>query len=89
METINATCIDCSQGFEISVGEQKFFASKKGDDGKPMTLPKRCPDCRAKKKAQKNSPFAPAAREISRHESGHGRDFLKKNNHRYKDRDED
>ena len=43
-EPINAECCDCHGPFVISPGEQEFYA------GKGFVLPKRCPDCRRKKK---------------------------------------
>lgn len=44
-------CKDCSVSYEITEGEKEFFESK----GFP--LPKRCKECREKKKIQNNSPF--------------------------------
>ena len=38
-------CIDCGREFEITNGEKEAFERKK------MYLPKRCPDCRAKRSA--------------------------------------
>lgn len=50
-QDIEATCVeqDCGSGFTITAGEQEFFADK------GMTLPKRCPSCRQKRKAEKLS----------------------------------
>lgn len=45
------TCKDCGVQYEITPNEEAFFNSK----GFP--LPKRCKECRAKKKARDNSPF--------------------------------
>ena len=42
----NLNCVDCSRGFQFTVSEQEFFASK-GFTNKPS----RCPDCRAARKA--------------------------------------
>lgn len=39
--------------FTITAGEQKFFATKKGQDGKPLSLPKRCSYCRMQKRKWK------------------------------------
>lgn len=45
MYPITATCKDCGQEFEISVKEQMFAQENKG-----FVLPKRCRDCRDKRK---------------------------------------
>ena len=37
-------CLDCSVAFVFSAGEQFFFWSK------GLSTPKRCPDCRLKRK---------------------------------------
>ena len=42
-------CSDCSTTFTFSCGEQEFFASK-GFTNEP----KRCPECRKTKKAERN-----------------------------------
>lgn len=42
------TCVDCKQPFVWSAREQTFFAEKK------FAPPKRCSDCRKKRRAQKN-----------------------------------
>ena len=42
------TCADCSGPFTFSVGEQTFFAQNS------LKPPKRCPDCRKKRKADKS-----------------------------------
>ena len=42
-------CTECGVIFEFSADDQEFFA-KKG-----YTPPKRCPECRAKRKAQQNN----------------------------------
>jgi len=41
------TCVECSQDFTFTVGEQEFFASK-GFTNEPS----RCPQCRAARKNQ-------------------------------------
>ena len=41
-------CVDCSSEFEFTDGEQEFYADK------GYNQPKRCAECRAKKKAQAN-----------------------------------
>jgi len=38
------TCLDCKEEFEFTEGEQAFY------NDKGFSLPKRCPDCREKKK---------------------------------------
>ena len=42
------TCADCGAEFTFSAEDQKYYASKGYSD------PKRCPACRAAKKAQRN-----------------------------------
>ena len=44
------TCRDCGQSFTFTVGEQEFFASR-GFTNEPS----RCPDCRAARKAGRDS----------------------------------
>lgn len=39
------TCVDCGREFVFSKGEQFFFASK------GLCEPKRCPECRKRRKA--------------------------------------
>ncbi|MBA7570369.1 hypothetical protein ES708_12118 [subsurface metagenome] len=39
------TCVDCGAPFIFTRGEQRYFASKPG-----LVEPKRCPDCRLKRK---------------------------------------
>ena len=41
------SCQDCSQTFSFSADDQEFFASK------GYTDPKRCPSCRAARKAER------------------------------------
>ncbi|KKN73534.1 hypothetical protein LCGC14_0399760 [marine sediment metagenome] len=41
------TCADCNKEFTWSASEQEFFAEKK------FTPPKRCLDCRAKRRKEK------------------------------------
>ncbi len=43
------TCRDCGQAFSFTSGEQDFYASR------GFTEPSRCPDCRAARKAQRES----------------------------------
>jgi hypothetical protein len=40
-------CKDCPNAFTFTAGEQAFYASQ----SPPLTPPKRCKECRAKKKA--------------------------------------
>lgn len=44
---ITKTCVEetCGKPFVIGAGEQRFYFSKE------MTLPKRCPECRQRRKA--------------------------------------
>ena len=44
-------CIDCENKYILSAGEQEFYT------GKSLSLPKRCPDCRRKKKREGNNVF--------------------------------
>jgi CxxC-x17-CxxC domain-containing protein len=43
------TCRDCGQAFTFTAGEQDFYASR------GFSEPSRCPDCRAARKAQRDS----------------------------------
>jgi CxxC-x17-CxxC domain-containing protein len=43
------TCRDCGQSFTFTSGEQDFYASR------GFSEPSRCPDCRAARKAQRDS----------------------------------
>src|SRR4051812_50067396 len=43
------TCRDCGQAFTFTSGEQDFYASR------GFSEPTRCPDCRAARKAQRDS----------------------------------
>lgn len=45
MEDKTIKC-DCGNEFEFTVGEQNFYQQR------GFSTPKRCPDCRAKKKAR-------------------------------------
>ncbi|RZN14186.1 MAG: cytochrome C551 [Methanosarcinales archaeon] len=49
MEDKTLTCQDCSEEFIFTAGEQEFFEEKGFDE------PKRCKECRDKKKAEKRS----------------------------------
>ena len=42
-------CVDCARTFTWTAGEQEYFAEKGFTE-----LPKRCPDCRQEKKAQRD-----------------------------------
>ena len=41
------TCVDCGKDFVFEAGEQLFFFTK----NPPLAPPKRCPACRARRKA--------------------------------------
>ena len=41
------TCVDCNQEFSFTASEQQFYADRQ------FTEPRRCPSCRAAKKAQR------------------------------------
>lgn len=43
------TCADCSQAFTFTASEQDFYAER------GFTEPRRCPSCRAARKAQRNA----------------------------------
>jgi len=47
MKDKTITCIGCGRPFDFSSGEQEFFKKKDFND------PKRCPQCRAKRKQEK------------------------------------
>jgi CxxC-x17-CxxC domain-containing protein len=48
------TCIDCSQQFAFTASEQQFYADRQ------FSEPRRCPSCRAIRKAQRGSGGASA-----------------------------
>lgn len=48
-ENKQLTCADCGAEFTFSAEDQEFFASK------GYSEPKRCPECRAAKKAQRTN----------------------------------
>lgn len=48
-QTQELQCAECGVTFEFSAEEQEFYA-KKG-----YTFPKRCPQCRARRKEQQNN----------------------------------
>ena len=45
--SVQKTCRDCGKSFEITRAERIFFESR------GLALPKRCPDCRKARKAQR------------------------------------
>lgn len=47
MEKVSVQCKDCGKEFEITEGEKNFYLSKN------LSLPKRCKDCRQKRKEEK------------------------------------
>ena len=49
MSDQNLTCIDCGKQFTFTESEQEFYQSK------GFSTPGRCPDCRAARKAARNS----------------------------------
>src|SRR5512136_2872665 len=49
MSDQNLTCVDCGKQFVFTETEQEFYQSK------GFTTPGRCPDCRAARKAARNS----------------------------------
>ena len=40
----NLRCVDCRMDFVFTVGEQRYFFSK------GLSIPKRCPNCRQKRR---------------------------------------
>jgi DNA-directed RNA polymerase subunit RPC12/RpoP len=42
-------CVDCGKGFLFTAGEQVYFAQKQ------LTPPKRCHECRQRRKADRQS----------------------------------
>lgn len=47
MSDTKITCVDCDTQFLYSLGEQQFFREK------GLSNPKRCPDCRAERKKER------------------------------------
>ena len=47
-EDKNLVCTECGQNFTFEAGEQYYFKEREYPD------PKRCPECRAKKRAHLN-----------------------------------
>ncbi|WP_244833081.1 zinc-ribbon domain-containing protein [Clostridium sp. BJN0001] len=50
MEDKTLVCKDCGKEFVFTVGEQEFY-KEKGFENDPV----RCPECRKKRKAQRNN----------------------------------
>ena len=46
LEDLTLHCVDCRQDFTFTAAEQSFFYSKQ------LSVPKRCPACRAERKAR-------------------------------------
>jgi len=47
-------CVDCGLWYTWEKGEQEFFAAKRP----PLAAPKRCPACRARRRATIQQPVA-------------------------------
>jgi rubredoxin len=47
METQHLVCVGCGNTFDFTEGEQKFFQDK------GFSAPRRCPVCRANKRAER------------------------------------
>ena len=76
-QDITKRCGDCQNDFTVEAGEQEFYARK------GFELPKRCADCREKKKNRFNSPFNGVAREMDNREHGNNRyDNKRKGGHK-------
>lgn len=59
-QDITLTCVDCGKQFSFTASEQEFYA-KKGFTNQP----KRCPECRMKKKmSMGNRDFGNAPRQL-------------------------
>ena len=54
MEQIK-TCVDCGNKFKITDEDAARITSFLDQEGQPLTLPKRCIDCRRKRRASNNS----------------------------------
>lgn len=52
------TCQDCGQSYSFSADDQEFFATK------GYTEPKRCPSCRAARKAERGNGGGSGSREM-------------------------
>jgi CxxC-x17-CxxC domain-containing protein len=61
-------CLDCGQEFTFTSGEQEFYAQRGFTEP-----PKRCPSCRAIRKAQRNSSPMAGASSYSSGSSGYDR----------------
>lgn len=76
-EDITLTCVEEECGhaqYQITAGEQEFFA------GKGFQVPKRCKECRERKRNRQNSAFADVAKEFKnnrRHGRERGNDWEK------------
>ena len=66
MDEKNIMCKDCQKVFTLTHGEVQFFSTKTDDKGEPLVLPKRCPQCRQKKRNQLSSPFRKVATQIKK-----------------------
>ncbi len=60
---------DCGREFVLTVGEQDFYASKKDGNGAPLLPPKRCPNCRNKRKVQRDIRMAEEAQKMENQKS--------------------
>lgn len=69
MEDIQKKCSerDCRKSFTITAGELEFF------EGKGFPVPKRCKDCRERRKRENNSAFGSVARDFRNKGYGKGR----------------
>jgi hypothetical protein len=54
-------CRDCGVEFTLDDGELRYFRSHNSRDGKPLQLPVRCSDCRAKRRLEKENVAKPTA----------------------------
>lgn len=51
-ENVTVTCRECGDEFVITTSEQKFYEERE------LSLPKRCSECRAARKAAANADYA-------------------------------
>ncbi len=62
MPNITLLCTDCHKSFDFTEGEQEYF-SRSG-----LTIPKRCPECRATRKQNKQRAYAQRTQKGNTHD---------------------
>lgn len=68
---INTQCVECGRDFLLTAGEQAFYA------GKGFELPKRCKECRAKRKQVREHELALIQEEKRKQENAQSEEELK------------